>query len=395
MGPDPSGTAGSPTGVTVGRVTRGGRDASTGATAGVVAPPRPTRTRFHGLAVNRVDRLCSDATAITLEVPDDLSDVFDFRAGQYLTVRRRIDGREERRDYSLCSPAGRPPRIGVREVADGVMSRWLVREVRAGDVLEVAAPAGNFSPDADRPGHHVLVGAGSGITPLLSIAGTLLAGPGNRVTLLYGNRRAATAMFTDEIADLKDAHTTTFQVVHVLSREPHEVQLFTGRLDRDKLLALLPLVGPAASVDHWWLCGPWPMVTQLQATLAEVGVPAVRVHRELFYIEDTPQPVAHHPERHAAAHGAQSNVTVILDGRSTTLTVEPGTTILQGAQQVRPDVPFACQGGVCGTCRALLTHGSVHMRRNFALEKPELDAGFVLTCQSEPTSDAVTVDYDR
>jgi ring-1,2-phenylacetyl-CoA epoxidase subunit PaaE len=198
-------------------------------------------------------------------------------------------------------------------------------------------------------------------------------------------------MFADEIADLKDAYPARLCLVHVLSREPQEVELFSGRLDPGKLRALLPAIADVAAVDHWWLCGPFDMVQGAIGVLAEQGVPRDRIHRELFYVEDTPPPEAKHAD---LPPGPGAEVTVLLDGRSSTVTVPAGTPVLDGAQRVRPDLPFACKGGVCGTCRARLVSGQVTMRRNYALEQDEVDAGFVLTCQSLPASDQVTVDYD-
>ena len=350
--------------------------------------PAVSRTEFHRLTVARVDPLTDDSAAVTFDVPPGLAERFAFAPGQSLTVRRGA----ERRSYSICAASGRAPRIGVREVTGGAVSGWLVREVRAGDMIEVQAPAGSFTPDLDVPGHHVLIAAGSGITPVLSIASSVLAAQDkSAVTLLYGNRRNDSVMFADEIADLKDAYPQRLQLAHVLSRERQEVELFSGRLDAERLRLLLPALCDVAGVDHWWLCGPFGMVTDATEVLAELGVPAGRVHRELFYVEDTPP----EPEQHAEAPvtgGCQA--TIILDGRRTTTTIPAGTPVLDGAQRARPDLPFACKGGVCGTCRARLVSGEVRMRRNFALEQAELDAGFVLTCQSLPVTDEITVDYD-
>jgi ring-1,2-phenylacetyl-CoA epoxidase subunit PaaE len=347
-----------------------------------------SRTDFHKLTVARVDALTDDSAAVTFDVPDGLHDQFRFEPGQSLTIRR--DG--ERRSYSICAPRGRPPRIGVREVEGGAVSGWLVHQVRPGDVIEAQAPAGSFTPDLDRPGHHVLIAAGSGITPVLSIAWSVLAArDDSTVTLIYGNRRSDTVMFADEIADLKDAYPARACLVHVLSREPQEVELFSGRLDPDKLRALLPATVDVPAVDHWWLCGPFEMVEGALGVLAGLGVPRGRVHRELFYVEDVPPPEATHAELPA---GPGAEVTIVLDGRSSTVTVPPGTAILDGGQQARPDLPFACKGGVCGTCRAQVTSGKVTMRRNYALEPEEVAAGYVLTCQSLPATDTVTVNYD-
>jgi ring-1,2-phenylacetyl-CoA epoxidase subunit PaaE len=348
----------------------------------------PPRTEFHPLTVARVDRLTGDSAAITFEVPPRLRETFAFAPGQSITIRRGA----ERRSYSICSAHGRPPRIGVREVAGGAVSGWLVREARPGDVIEAQPPSGSFTPDLGVPGHHFLIAAGSGITPVLSIAGSVLAADDkSAVTLVYGNRRAGSVMFSEELADLKDAYPARLCLIHVLSREPQEVELFSGRLDPDRLRLLLPAIADVAAVDHWWLCGPFGMVEGARDVLAELGVPRDRIHRELFYVEDTPPPPAGHPE---AAAGPGAEVTVLLDGRSSTVTVPAGTAVLDGAQRARPDLPFACKGGVCGTCRALLVSGEVTMRRNYALEQDEVDAGFVLTCQALPASDRITVDYD-
>jgi ring-1,2-phenylacetyl-CoA epoxidase subunit PaaE len=346
------------------------------------------RTDFHPLVVERVEPLTDDSAAITFAVPGELAKAFMFAPGQSLTVRRG----DERRSYSICAPAGTSPRIGVREVAGGAVSGWLLHELKPGDIVEAQSPSGSFTPDLTAPGHHVLIAAGSGITPMMSIAASVLAADDtSTVTLLYGNRRADTVMFADEVADLKDAYPARMQIIHVLSREAQEVELFSGRLDRARLTELLPVTVDVASIDHWWLCGPFGMVTEAIDVLASLGADAGRIHRELFWVEDEPPAEATHEESPA---GDGASVTVILDGRSSTLTLPGGTTILDGAQKVRPDLPFACKGGVCGTCRARITTGEGTMRRNYALEQHEVDAGYVLTCQTVPTSDEITVDYD-
>jgi ring-1,2-phenylacetyl-CoA epoxidase subunit PaaE len=346
---------------------------------------------FHPLRVAAVERLCEDAVAVTFDVPAELAGRYAFRAGQSLTVRRPADAGDERRTYSICAPEGEQPRIGVREVPGGLMSSWLVHEVRPGDEVEVAPPSGTFTPDLEAAGRHVLIAAGSGITPVLSIAASLLRRPGAEVSVLYGNRRAETVMFAEELADLKDTHPSRLELVHLLSREAREVELLSGRLDGAKLRTLLPLLIDVSGVDHWWLCGPFGMVTDATEVLGEFGVGAERIHRELFWVDEAP-PELLREER--LPDGPASEVTVILDGRSTTATVAEGTTVLEGAQRARPDLPFACKGGVCGTCRARLVEGEVRMRRNFALEPGELAAGFVLTCQSTPLTAKVVVDYD-
>jgi len=354
---------------------------------------RTRRPAFHPLRVARVEPLCQDAAAVTFAVPGELATEFAFQPGQSLTLRREIDGRDERRSYSICSPAGGPPRIGVRVVPGGLFSTWLVHELRPGDIVEAMAPTGVFTPTLLAPAHHVLIAAGSGITPMLSIAASVLAAHrDSKVTLFYGNRRADTVMFIEELADLKDLYPARFQLAHVLSREARETELLEGRLDAYRLSVLVEALVDPQNVGHWWLCGPHGMVRDAQDVLAALGVAADRVHHELFYAEDAPAPAARH-EGYVGG-GPESQVTVVLDGRATTTALSRDRSVLDGAQRTRPDLPFACKGGVCGTCRALVTEGQVDMRRNFALEAAEVDAGYVLTCQAYPLSDMLIVDFD-
>jgi ring-1,2-phenylacetyl-CoA epoxidase subunit PaaE len=350
------------------------------------------RPAFHELPVARVDRLCADAVAVTFDVPPHLAADFAFRPGQYLTLRQVVDGGvEERRSYSICAPAGAPPRIGVRRVEQGLFSARIVDQLKPGDTLEVLPPQGKFTPDGTGSRHAFIV-AGSGITPALSIMATLLSEEDTQVILLYGNRRSDTVMFADELADLKDRYPQRFQLVHVLSREPRDVELFSGRLDADRIATLLDHVVPTEDIDHWWLCGPFGMLQDADAALAAHGVPRRVIHRELFYVDEPPPEPKRSDE--STVEGPVAQVTVHLDGRETTLALPADTPILDAAQRVRADLPFACKGGVCGTCRAKVTAGQVEMRRNYALEEHEVAAGFVLTCQALPLSAEVTVDYD-
>jgi ring-1,2-phenylacetyl-CoA epoxidase subunit PaaE len=238
----------------------------------------------------------------------------------------------------------------------------------------------------------VFVVAGSGVTPVLSLAATVLRDGESTVTVFYGNRRTNTVMFADELADLKDRYGPRLQLVHVLSREPRDAELTSGRLDGERLRTLVGAFVDVPEVDHWWLCGPHGMVTDARALLTELGVPAERVHQELFYVDDLPpEPVRGDDQ---TVEGPSSQVTIVLDGRSTTLTLPRGVPVLDSAQQVRSDLPFACKGGVCGTCRARVTGGEVEMRRNYALDPGEVARGYVLTCQTLPLTDEVTVDFD-
>jgi ring-1,2-phenylacetyl-CoA epoxidase subunit PaaE len=350
------------------------------------------RPAFHRLKVARVERLTDDAVAVTFDVPADLAEEYRFQPGQALTLRRADGDRDERRSYSICAPMGAPPRVGVREVPGGFFSSYLVHDVQPGDTIEVLPPSGTFTADLTVPGDHVFVVAGSGITPALSLAATVLRDGRSTVTVFYGNRRTSTVMFAEELADLKDAYGPRLLLAHILSREPRDAELTSGRLDAPRLRVLIGRLIDAGHVDHWWLCGPHGMVSDARDVLAELGVAPGRVHQELFYVGDVPpQPVRGDEAR---ADGPASQVTVVLDGRSTTLALPRDAPLLDSAQQVRADLPFACKGGVCGTCRAKVTEGGTLMRRNYALEPKEVEAGYVLTCQTVPLSDQVTVDYD-
>ncbi|MGQ4600904.1 1,2-phenylacetyl-CoA epoxidase subunit PaaE [Nocardia sp. R6R-6] len=355
---------------------------------GSVSRNRP----FRSLAVADVERLCDDAVAVTFDIPDEFADEFAFDAGQSLTLRRIVDGVEHRRSYSICAPIGHAPRVGVREVPDGLFSTWLVNEVRAGDLIEVQGPSGTFVADPAAGGRHLLIAAGSGITPMLSIASSVLENSDAEVVLLYGNRRVRSVMFAEEIADLKDSYGARLDVIHVLSREPRDVELFSGRLDAERLRAILSSVVPIADIDDVWLCGPFGMVTDAQQVLAEFGIGKQHIHHELFFVEDAPPVQTTH--REAGIDGPTSTVTITLDGRSATGQLSRDQNILDAAEQIRSDLPFACKGGVCGTCRAKITGGEVDMRRNYALDESEVADGFVLTCQTYPLSESVTVDFD-
>jgi len=272
-----------------------------------------------------------------------------------------------------------------------MFSSWLIREVGPGELVEVAPPTGSFRADPASPGRHLCIAAGSGITPMVSIAASVLANPASTVTLLYGNRRTSTVMFAEELADLKNRFGPRLELVHVLSREPRDVELFSGRLDADRLRRLLTALVPVHSLDHVWLCGPFGLISDAREVLEALAVAKDKVHFELFYVDEPPPEVV---RREAVVEGDTSEVTVVLDGRTTTSTMPKDGTILDGAAATRNDLPFACKGGVCGTCRAHVTSGQVDMRRNYALDEDEVERGFVLTCQTHPVDDAVTVDFD-
>jgi ring-1,2-phenylacetyl-CoA epoxidase subunit PaaE len=335
---------------------------------------------FHALRVAAVDRLTEDSVAVTFEVPDDLVADYVFLPGQHLTLRRWFGDVEVRRTYSVCAPVGGALRVGVRRT--GLMSSWLCDELQVGDELDVLTPLGSFGPrEALGDKRFGLIAAGSGITPLLSVAATALA-QGAHVLLLFGNRTSRDVMLVDEVADLKDVHPERFQVVHVLSREQQGSDLVSGRLEGARLKGLVEAFGQG--VDAWYLCGPFGLVEGAKDVLAAAG--AGSVHVELFHPEGTaPRPVVQ-PE-------AGTELTAVLAGRTSRTHLGPGETVLEGVLRVRSDAPYACRGGVCGTCRARLVEGEVQMDVNYALEPEEVAAGVVLTCQSRPTTETVRVEY--
>ncbi|MER6561754.1 2Fe-2S iron-sulfur cluster-binding protein [Streptomyces sp. NPDC001027] len=351
--------------------------------------------RFHRLPVAAVDRLTDDAVALTLSVPEELREEYRHTPGQHLALRRLADGAEIRRTYSICSPApdagGEGPRtlrVGVRLVEGGAFSTYALKEIAVGDEIEVMTPAGRFTL-APAPGLYAAIVGGSGITPVLSIVATLLARePRARFCLIRSDRTAASTMFLEEVADLKDRYPERLQLVTVLSREEQQAGLPSGRLDQDRLTTLLPSLLPVTDVAGWFLCGPYGLVQGAERTLRGLGVGRARIHEEIFHVDGAARTV--HPT--APAH---ATVTARLDGRGGSWPVRDGESVLETVLRNRPDAPYACKGGVCGTCRAFLVGGEVRMDRNFALEPEETEAGYVLACQSHPLTEAVEVDFDR
>ncbi|MFB9350978.1 1,2-phenylacetyl-CoA epoxidase subunit PaaE [Streptomyces heliomycini] len=350
--------------------------------------------RFHRLRVAAVDRLTDDSVALTLTVPPHLAEEYRYAPGQHLALRRVADGEDIRRTYSICSPApeGEAPstlRVGVRLVEGGAFSTYALKEIALGDELEVMTPAGRFTlPPA--PGRYAAIVGGSGITPVLSIVSTLLARePRARFCLIRSDRTTASTMFLEEVADLKDRYPERLQLVTVLSREEQQAGLPSGRLDQERLTGLLPVLLPVGEVDGWFLCGPYGLVEGAERALRGLGVARSRIHQEIFHVDAGTTTVATAP---APANGT---VTARLDGRGGTWPVQDGESLLDTVLRNRPDAPYACKGGVCGTCRAFLVSGEVRMDRNFALESEETEAGYVLACQSHPVTERVELDFDR
>ncbi|MEV0775140.1 2Fe-2S iron-sulfur cluster-binding protein [Streptomyces sp. NPDC050433] len=353
---------------------------------------------FHPLRVSEVERLTDDSVTVTFAVPPELDETFRHTPGQHIALRRVVDGEEIRRTYSICAPAGERPvlRVGIRLVEGGEFSTYALKELAVGDTVDVMEPTGRFQL-TPRAGHFAAIVGGSGITPVLSIASTLLARePDARFCLIRSDRTVASTMFLEEVADLKDRHPDRFQLITVVSREEQQAGLPSGRLDEERLAELLPALLPVDSVDGWFLCGPLGLVKGAERALRGLGVRRTVIHQEIFHVDDGALNAAT-PAMTAAASGAPagSTLTATLDGRSGSWPVQDGDSLLETVLRSRADAPYACKGGVCGTCRAFLVSGEVRMDRNFALEPEETEAGYVLACQSHPATAEVELDFDR
>ena len=366
----------------------------------VAASAGHRRATIHPLRVKGVESLTDDAVVIEFEVPPELAGEYTFTHGQHVSLRFEAAGDDVRRSYSICSAAGSGQlRVAVKRLPGGIFSAYAMEQLRPGDVVEVVTPIGHFNTplDAGRATSYAMIAAGSGITPILSIVSTILAvEPRSSVTLIYANRAVKDIMFLEELEDLKNQHPERFALYHVLSREEQEVQLFHGHIDAERLNMFLDQLVPPDDVDEWFLCGPRDMIEAARSVLLQRGVESEHVHAELFHAEDAPRPARAAGQVASTQPSSASEVTIILDGRSSIFTVDPdGERVLDAALRVRNDAPYACRGGVCGTCRARLVSGSVEMDQHFALEQREIDAGFVLACQSHPTSPKVVLDFDQ
>ncbi|WP_309102182.1 1,2-phenylacetyl-CoA epoxidase subunit PaaE [Microbacterium sp.] len=366
--------------------------------------PTKKRARFHTLTVESVRPLTDDAVEVTFTVPAALAEEYDYLPGQYVALRTTLEGTEVRRSYSLC----RPPEhrsdegdtrlsVAVKRDEGGLFSTWAQTGLHPGYRIDVMSPQGTFTSGLDGldDRHIVGIAAGSGITPLMALAHTVLSRSNtSRFTLLYTNRSTLDVMFLEDLADLKDRFPSRLTLHHVLSREQRTAPVLSGRIDEEKLRTILGALIPPSSVDEWFLCGPLALVDMCRQVLSDVGVDRSHVRFELFTTGDEPARAARPVRVRSGDRTVQIEVT--LDGVSSTVEspVDAHESVLNAALRVRPDAPFACAGGVCGTCRARVVEGSVTMTENYALEPDELERGFVLTCQSHPTSDRVVVDYD-
>ena len=369
------------------------------AVGGDEAPAR-RRARFHRLAVAEVRPLTDDSVEVTFAVPESLADEYTYLPGQYVALRREFDGHELRRSYSICRPPVRGSvSVAIKRDLGGRFSTWATSELAAGDEIDVMSPQGTFTSGLQAlDGKHIVgIAAGSGITPLMALAHTVLGrSETSRFTLVYTNRSTRDVMFLEELAELKDRYPARLALHHVLSREQRTAPILSGRIDAEKLDRMLEVLIPPPTVDEWFLCGPFELVQLARDELAAAGVPTARVRYELF-TTDAERAEPRHGRPVVVERGeATVAIEFTLDGLSSSVEspVSANESILNAALRVRADVPFACAGGVCGTCRARVVEGSVQMTENYALEPDELERGYVLTCQSHPKSDRVVVDYD-
>jgi len=356
--------------------------------------------RFHPLTVDQVRRETDDTVSVSFQVPDDLQEEYRFTQGQHLTLRRDFKGEEVRRSYSICSAVDdNDLRIAVKAIPQGVFSGFLHQQLVAGDRIEVGPPIGHFNVplETDHRKRYAAFAAGSGITPVISIIKTTLsAEPHSAFSLVYGNRETRSIIFREDLERLKNTYLGRFSITHALSREDRDNPLLDGRIDCGRTRRLLETLVPPERFDEFFLCGPKEMIDTVHEALIEKGVDRSRIHFELFTAPDQSfdRSDSRYSTREAQTVG-HSTVIVSLEGKSTTLSMGPDDgSVLEAVRRARPEVPYACEGGVCATCRAKIVEGRVDMRLNFALEAHEVEAGYVLTCQAVPTTERIVLDFD-
>jgi ring-1,2-phenylacetyl-CoA epoxidase subunit PaaE len=355
-------------------------------------------SKFHRLSIARVERETRDAVAVTFAVPEALRDQFCFTQGQHLTLRAEVGGESVRRSYSICSAVQDGAlRIAVKRSPGGAFSTWANDALKAGAAIDVMPPMGHFNValDSNAKRHYLAFAAGSGITPLMSIIKTTLAvEPHSRFTLFYGNRASSTVMFREDLAALKDVYLTRFNLVHVLSREAQDIDLLHGRIDRDRAAGLLEHWVRLEEIDAAFVCGPEGMMEAVIDALKARGFPEAKIKIERFAASIPKHQHVARPLPQAAQ--SECEVTVIIDGtRKSFLLEKEKENIIEAGLRNGIELPYSCRGGVCSTCRCRLLEGEVDMDVNFALEDYEVARGFILSCQSYPTTDKVVVDYDQ
>lgn len=358
---------------------------------------------FHKLKVSEVRPETHDTVSVKVDVPESLVEEFMYKAGQYLTFKQDINGEDVRRSYSLCSsPVDGEWRVAIKKVPGGRFSTFANKHLKAGDELEVMPPQGNFVTDiaANREKHYVFFAAGSGITPVHSLIKTILSQEANsRITLFYGNKTGGSIIFKESLEALKNKNLGRFAIYYFLSRERMDAELFQGRIDADKCKTLLNCFSQLSKADEYFICGPYEMIEAIKDTLAASGIDKEKIHFELFA---TPEQLKQNgkPQSQQSpipeADATFSDVTVKVDGLAIDFQLAyDGDSILDAASQKGADLPYSCKGGVCSTCRAKLVEGDVHMTVNYALEEDEIEDGYILTCQSHPTSERVVIDFDQ
>lgn len=354
---------------------------------------------FHKLKIAEVRRETADAISLRLEIPERLKRTFAFKAGQHLTLRTVLDGEDVRRNYSVCvAPSENEMRIAIKQMTPGRFSAWANANLREGDVIEVLPPMGRFVAPGGAPEnpYYVALAGGSGITPVISILKTVLeTQPTANFVLLYGNRNTASVMFLEELAGLKNRYMDRLEIYHFLEDEAEEIELFNGRLDREKCEGVLDSLVDANAADAFFICGPGPMMDAAEAALLSREVPPEKIFIERF----TSGPLS--AEQLAAREAAQqraagTELIVTLDGRRSRIAFDPSKgSILDCVQAAGMSAPYACKGGVCTTCRAKILAGQVTMTKNYGLNEDEVADGYVLTCQSVPVSAEVALSYDE
>ncbi|MDQ1698029.1 MAG: ring,2-phenylacetyl-CoA epoxidase subunit PaaE [Frankiaceae bacterium] len=353
---------------------------------------------FHALRVADIRRETDDTVSIAFDVPAELTEAYAFEPGQHLTIRMPAltppgeGGEPVRRSYSISSGLDDGDlRVAVKNIPGGVFGVYACETLQVGDTLDVMTPAGRFTTTLDPANEKSYLGiaAGSGITPVISLARSALARePKSRFTLVYGNRGPSTVIFLEALEDLKNRYVERLQVIHVFSREQQASPLLNGRLTGGKLRELAGTLLDVSSYDEVFVCGPEPMTLEARDTLVELGADPTHVHLELFGSHAPTAPRVHRET------GDRRHVTIVLNGIKTEVAAHPDDTVLEAGQLAGLDLPFSCRGGVCATCRAKVVEGAVEMDRNFALQAWETEAGYVLTCQSHPTTDRLSIDYD-
>lgn len=352
--------------------------------------------RFHALTVKEVRQETDDSVSIAFDVPAELIEAYHYKSGQYLTLKAMINGEDVRRSYSLCSsPYEHEWRVAVKQVEAGKFSTYANTVLKAGDTLEVMTPMGNFSIEPNPASRRsiALFAAGSGVTPILSIAKTILTQePNSDVNLFYGNKTIASIIFREEIEGLKNEYMDRLRLVHVLSRENLGTPLLKGRINVEKTNQLFKVFLSGDMPESVYICGPEQMILDVKESLLSNGLDPKSVHFELFTSPDAGKKKT--VEKYEGPY-LESNVSVILDGDRFDLHLDSdGENILDAAQKAGADVPYACKGGVCCTCKAKIIEGEARMDVNYALEPDEVAAGYILTCQAHPMSDKLVVSFD-